>query len=191
LHTPYFVVPMMTSAISVPMTIGTHVRPEGHTGASTLQYFKHPFAPKHPYVAAQSPLSVQVEPCVPVPPSAHAVKIRCCPACSRPKRQYVPVVQPVFVEGSQLSVQSFTPGIVLPLPSFNVRMQRPPGAVHCESAEQYLPQVSVVAEVARQMPPGAQSVVPQSPPIGAVPAVTHKRAPVPSIVQASPDGQPH
>jgi len=103
----------------------------------------------------------------------------------------VPLAQPVFVEGSQFSVQSVTPGIAVPLLSFNVRTQRPPGAVHCESAVQNSPQVLVDVEVARQMPPGAQSLVVQSPPMGVVPAETQRWAPVPSIVHASPAAQPH
>jgi hypothetical protein len=97
----------------------------------------------------------------------------------------------MFVVGSQFSEQSVTPGISLPLPSFSFTTQRPPGAVHCASAEQNSPHVGVVGVVPRQMLPGWHESAEQLPPGATLPAASQTGVPVLSMMHASPAAHPH
>lgn len=156
------------------------VKPPGHAAPPTLQYFKHCVVPalKHPYVAAQSASVVHTEPCVPLPESPQRVKSRIWPMDSCANPQAVPETgQPVFVEGSQFSVHSVTPGICPLEPSFNVMRHKPPGAVQFESVEQYFMHVEIVSVVLTHKLPGTHSLPVQDPPIGVLPAATQTRVP--------------
>lgn len=100
---------------------------------------------------------------------------------------------PVLVIGLQFSLHMATPAIEPPIPSFSVRTQSPPGAVHSASESQYFAQVLTVFEVWMQIAPAAQSMAPvQTAPTAATPAVAHTR-PLAGflIVHAFPAGQPH